>query len=113
ANAAIVSAVCQANDHGFGGIRIPKQKRNTGTKEMKVFLFRDVIFIKKVMKALEMNEEGLRWIEFYELMIDLQSICDPESNVLKVSRSVKAQRGSMSLQARRIPKRGIHKYESH
>nr|GEY43093.1 hypothetical protein [Tanacetum cinerariifolium] len=41
ATAVIVSAVCQANDHGFGGIRVPKQKRNTGTKEMEVFLFRD------------------------------------------------------------------------
>ncbi|GJU65684.1 hypothetical protein Tco_1247519 [Tanacetum coccineum] len=40
ATAAIVSAVCQANDHGFGGIQVPKQKRNTGTKEMEVFLFR-------------------------------------------------------------------------
>ncbi|GJR87249.1 ribonuclease H-like domain-containing protein [Tanacetum coccineum] len=29
ATVAIVSAVCQANDHGFGGIRVPKQKRNT------------------------------------------------------------------------------------
>ncbi|GKB56397.1 hypothetical protein Tco_0912583, partial [Tanacetum coccineum] len=48
ATATIVSAVCQANDHGFGRIRIPKQKRNTG-------------------------------IESYELMIDLQSIRDPES----------------------------------
>ncbi|GJU20768.1 hypothetical protein Tco_1154110, partial [Tanacetum coccineum] len=48
ATAAIVSAVYQANDHGFGGIRVPKQKRNTG-------------------------------IESYELMIDLQSIRDPES----------------------------------
>ncbi|GJT32105.1 hypothetical protein Tco_0922524 [Tanacetum coccineum] len=48
ATAAIVSAVCQANDHGFGGIWVPKQKRNTG-------------------------------IESYELMIDLQSIRDPES----------------------------------
>ncbi|GKB43987.1 RNA-directed DNA polymerase, eukaryota [Tanacetum coccineum] len=37
----------------------------------------------------------------------------PISNVLKVSRRTKAQRGSMSLEARRIPKRGIHKYESH
>nr|GEW51606.1 subtilisin-like protease SBT1.7 [Tanacetum cinerariifolium] len=36
ATAAIVSAVCQANDHGFGGIRVSKQKRNTGTKEMEV-----------------------------------------------------------------------------
>ncbi|GKB58568.1 hypothetical protein Tco_0914754 [Tanacetum coccineum] len=26
----LVSAVCQANDHGCGGIRVPKQKRNTG-----------------------------------------------------------------------------------
>ncbi|GJU84822.1 hypothetical protein Tco_1292368 [Tanacetum coccineum] len=34
ATVVIVSAVCQANDHGFGGIRIPKQKRNTGTKEI-------------------------------------------------------------------------------
>ncbi|GJR77799.1 hypothetical protein Tco_0090164 [Tanacetum coccineum] len=32
ATAAIVSVVCQANDHGFEGIRIPKQKRNTGFK---------------------------------------------------------------------------------
>ncbi|GJY80724.1 hypothetical protein Tco_0493475 [Tanacetum coccineum] len=46
--AAIVFAVYQANDHGFGGIWVPKQKRNTG-------------------------------IESYELMIDLQSIRDPES----------------------------------
>nr|GEU37734.1 uncharacterized mitochondrial protein AtMg00810-like [Tanacetum cinerariifolium] len=30
ATVAIVSAVCQANDHGFGEIRVPKQKRNTG-----------------------------------------------------------------------------------
>ncbi|GJW48864.1 hypothetical protein Tco_0080510 [Tanacetum coccineum] len=30
ATAAIASAVCQANDHGFGRIRVPKQKRNTG-----------------------------------------------------------------------------------
>nr|GEU58700.1 50S ribosomal protein L18-like isoform X4 [Tanacetum cinerariifolium] len=35
ATAAIVFAVCQANEHGFGGIQVPKQKRNTGTKEMK------------------------------------------------------------------------------
>ncbi|GJV01045.1 RNA-directed DNA polymerase [Tanacetum coccineum] len=48
ATAVIVSAVCQANDHGFGGIRVPKQKRNMG-------------------------------IESYELMIDLESIRDPES----------------------------------
>ncbi|GJS21070.1 hypothetical protein Tco_0449702 [Tanacetum coccineum] len=34
ATAAIVFAVCQANDHGFGGIRVPKQKRNIDTKEM-------------------------------------------------------------------------------
>ncbi|GKC15434.1 hypothetical protein Tco_1012216, partial [Tanacetum coccineum] len=34
ATAAIVSAVAHANDHGFGGIRVPKQKMNTGTKEM-------------------------------------------------------------------------------
>nr|GEX90983.1 RNA-directed DNA polymerase, eukaryota, reverse transcriptase zinc-binding domain protein [Tanacetum cinerariifolium] len=38
--AAIVSVVCQANDHNFEGIRVPKQKRNTGTKEIYVFLFR-------------------------------------------------------------------------
>nr|GEU41594.1 uncharacterized mitochondrial protein AtMg00810-like [Tanacetum cinerariifolium] len=36
ATASIVSAVCQDNDHGFGRIRVPKQKRNTGTKEMKI-----------------------------------------------------------------------------
>ncbi|GKE27183.1 hypothetical protein Tco_1442567 [Tanacetum coccineum] len=36
-------------------------------------------FKKKVMKVLEMNEEGLRWLESYELMIDLKSIRDPES----------------------------------
>ncbi|GJX03785.1 hypothetical protein Tco_0189701 [Tanacetum coccineum] len=35
------------------------------------------------------------------------------SNVLKGSRSTKAQRRSMSLEARRRPKREIHKYESH
>ncbi|GJY31739.1 ankyrin repeat-containing protein [Tanacetum coccineum] len=29
ATAVIVPAVCQANDHGFGGIRVPKQKRDT------------------------------------------------------------------------------------
>nr|GEU46198.1 hypothetical protein [Tanacetum cinerariifolium] len=58
ATAAIVSAVCQANDHGlkeYGyqsriGIRVPKKWRS--------FYF---------------------GIEFYELMIDLQSIRDPES----------------------------------
>ncbi|GKC01255.1 hypothetical protein Tco_0987391 [Tanacetum coccineum] len=33
-------------------------------------------------------------------------------NVLKVSRRTKAQRGSMSLEARHIPKREIHKYKS-
>nr|GEV82544.1 hypothetical protein [Tanacetum cinerariifolium] len=40
ATAAIVSVACQTNDHGFEGIRVPNQKRNTGTKEMDVFLFR-------------------------------------------------------------------------
>ncbi|GJT77869.1 hypothetical protein Tco_1044594 [Tanacetum coccineum] len=45
ATAVIVSAVCQANDHGFGGIRVPNQKRNTGTKEMEVFLFRFELMI--------------------------------------------------------------------
>nr|GEW18605.1 reverse transcriptase domain-containing protein [Tanacetum cinerariifolium] len=40
ATAAIVFAVSQANDHDFGGIQVPKQKRNTGTKEMEVILFR-------------------------------------------------------------------------
>nr|GEX57542.1 hypothetical protein [Tanacetum cinerariifolium] len=34
ATTSIVSVVCQANDHGIRGIRIPKQKRNTGTKEI-------------------------------------------------------------------------------
>ncbi|GJU83580.1 hypothetical protein Tco_0880069 [Tanacetum coccineum] len=70
------------------GIRVPKKWRSSYS--------RDVIFFKKVMKVLEMNEEGLRcfiwmifvkmfndimvnWIESYELMIDLQSIRDPES----------------------------------
>nr|GEV79128.1 RNA-directed DNA polymerase, eukaryota, reverse transcriptase zinc-binding domain protein [Tanacetum cinerariifolium] len=33
ATAAIVFAVCKANDHGFRGIQVPKQKRNTGTKK--------------------------------------------------------------------------------
>ncbi|GJV98430.1 hypothetical protein Tco_1553682 [Tanacetum coccineum] len=28
------------NEHGFGRIRVPKQKGNTDTKEMEVFLFR-------------------------------------------------------------------------
>ncbi|GJV34589.1 hypothetical protein Tco_1394989 [Tanacetum coccineum] len=114
--AAIISAVCQANDHGLGVIRVPKQKRNTGTKEIEILpplpfssaatfanimcrlplppplsppstklmimaleeygyqsrrgirvpkkwrssYSGDVIFLKKVMKVLEMNEEGLR-----------------------------------------------------
>ncbi|GKF37289.1 hypothetical protein Tco_0114047 [Tanacetum coccineum] len=47
---------------------------------------------------------------------DLEALLDSDyigANVLKVSRRTKAQRGSMSLEARRIPKRGIHKYESH
>nr|GEU79454.1 hypothetical protein [Tanacetum cinerariifolium] len=44
ATAAIVSVVFQANDHGFGGIRVPKQKRNTGTKEIEVFLFREYYY---------------------------------------------------------------------
>nr|GEV16603.1 hypothetical protein [Tanacetum cinerariifolium] len=34
ATATIISVVCQANDHGFGRIRVPKQKRNMGTKEI-------------------------------------------------------------------------------
>ncbi|GJU16720.1 hypothetical protein Tco_1271677 [Tanacetum coccineum] len=53
------------------GIWVPKKWRSS--------YFGDVIFFKKVMKVLEMNEEGLRWMESYELMIDLQSIRDPES----------------------------------
>ncbi|GJR02158.1 hypothetical protein Tco_0525142 [Tanacetum coccineum] len=53
------------------GIRAPKKLRSSYSG--------DVIFFKKVMKVLEMNEEGLRWIEFYELMIDLQNIRDLES----------------------------------
>ncbi|GKA28713.1 hypothetical protein Tco_0714958 [Tanacetum coccineum] len=52
------------------GIRIPKKWRSSYSG--------DVVFL-KVMKVLEMNEEGLRWIKSYELMIDLQSIRDPES----------------------------------
>ncbi|GJW75948.1 hypothetical protein Tco_0135318 [Tanacetum coccineum] len=71
----IVSAVCQANDHGFGGIRVP------GIRVPKKWSssHSDGVILKKVMKVLKMNEEGLRWIESYELMIDLQSIRDPES----------------------------------
>ncbi|GKA96865.1 hypothetical protein Tco_0818960 [Tanacetum coccineum] len=53
------------------GIRVPKKWRSSYSG--------DVIFFKKVMKVLEMNEEGLRWIESCQLMIDLQSIRDPES----------------------------------
>ncbi|GKD66596.1 hypothetical protein Tco_1308704 [Tanacetum coccineum] len=34
ATAANVFVGCQANDHGFGGIRVPKQKRNTYIKEI-------------------------------------------------------------------------------
>ncbi|GJZ45346.1 hypothetical protein Tco_0592942 [Tanacetum coccineum] len=30
---AIDSIVCQANDHDFGGIRVPKQKRNTEKRD--------------------------------------------------------------------------------
>ncbi|GKE56522.1 hypothetical protein Tco_1495707 [Tanacetum coccineum] len=50
------------------GIRVPKKWMSSYSS--------DVIFFKKVMKVLEMNEEG---IESCELMIDLQSIRDPES----------------------------------
>ncbi|GJW80241.1 hypothetical protein Tco_0144216 [Tanacetum coccineum] len=53
------------------GIRVPKKLRSSYSG--------DVIFKEKAMKVLEMNKGGLRWIESCELMIDLQSIRDPES----------------------------------
>ncbi|GKB99544.1 hypothetical protein Tco_0985681 [Tanacetum coccineum] len=89
-----LSAKLMINGLFFGGIRVPKQEKEYGYQRNRGLLNSgDVIFF-KVMKVLEMNEEGLRcliwmikmfddimvnWIEFYELMIDLQSIRDPES----------------------------------
>ncbi|GJV91188.1 hypothetical protein Tco_1539001 [Tanacetum coccineum] len=52
------------------GIRVPKKWRSSYSGD---------ITLKKVIKVLEMNEEGLRWMESYGLMIDMQSIRDPES----------------------------------
>nr|GEX70109.1 putative reverse transcriptase domain-containing protein [Tanacetum cinerariifolium] len=137
ATAAIVSAVGQANEHGFGGIRVPKQKRNTGTKEIedlwklcqsygtvvdvyipnrrskagKRFAFVRFIKVDNVDRLVEnlctlwigrmhLHTNVIRFertpsqvprpshpvrkathtgIESYELMIDLQSIRNPES----------------------------------
>nr|GEV61119.1 hypothetical protein [Tanacetum cinerariifolium] len=48
-NVAIVFAVCQANDHGFGGIRIPKQKRNTGSLTSSLGRRRDYVKIRTTL----------------------------------------------------------------
>ncbi|GJU40175.1 zinc finger, RING/FYVE/PHD-type containing protein [Tanacetum coccineum] len=56
ATANIVSAVCQANDHDFGGIWVPKQKRNTGILEEKKEEHIDVEVVSK--KDEKANESG-------------------------------------------------------
>ncbi|GKE46769.1 hypothetical protein Tco_1478027 [Tanacetum coccineum] len=67
----MIMALEEYGYQGRRGIRVPKKWKSSYSD--------DVIFLQKVMKVLKMNKEGLRWTESYELMIDLQSIRDPES----------------------------------
>ncbi|GJT99329.1 RNA-directed DNA polymerase, eukaryota [Tanacetum coccineum] len=65
ATAAIVFVVCQANDHGFRGIRVPKQKMNTG--KFSVSSVRNIIDDVYLPKS----EVSTRWVKEVPIKINI------------------------------------------